>query len=180
MRRIAILLTCGLGLLLTDCAGGNPAGRAGPAAGSEAARRAREQNVTEKLLSTYDSNSDGVLSRAEMEAGLARDFAVIDKNHDGKLSRAETQDENDRRWRLEGPQSSPLIDWNSDGSISYDEFATSTRNLFDQIDSNKDGAITREELRARPGDDSERGPRQGREPRGSRGGEPGNDGPGGS
>ncbi len=40
----------------------------------------------EGMLAMYDSNNDGVVSRAEYEQGRAAQFAAVDSNADGKLS----------------------------------------------------------------------------------------------
>ncbi len=101
------------------------------------------------LLGAYDTNKDGSLSRAELEAGLKKDFDAVDKNHDGKLSAEEVREENDRRWKLYGPQSSPLIDWNHDGYVDFDEFATASRTLFEQLDTDHNGILTPQEMRPR-------------------------------
>ena len=39
-----------------------------------------------------------------------------------------------------------LIDWNQDGFIDYEEFATTARSLFDALDKNHDGKLDPEEL----------------------------------
>jgi hypothetical protein len=100
------------------------------------------------LLLRYDANSDRQITRDEMEAGLKRDYDTADANHDGKLSSDEVQAENQRRWTQEGPQSSPLMDWNMDGNVSVQEFGGAVRSLFTTVDRDKDNIVTVEELRA--------------------------------
>jgi Ca2+-binding EF-hand superfamily protein len=128
-----------------------------------------ERNI--RLMITYDANSDGTVTREELEAGLRRQFAAADTNGDGRLSTPETQAENDRRYKANGIASSPLIDWNQDAFISYEEFATTARSLFDALDKDRDGKLDGDELMV----PRMRGMR-GRGPRG--GGPPGEMGPG--
>ncbi len=104
-----------------------------------------EQNI--KLMLSYDENSDGVVTRQELENGLRRQYATADLNHDGKLDLREMQAENDRRFRAFGTEASPLIDWNQDGIIDFDEFASTARSVFEDMDKNHDGKLDANELR---------------------------------
>ena len=104
-----------------------------------------EQNI--KLMLSYDENSDGVVMRQELETGLRRQYATADANHDGKLDVKEMQAENDRRFRAFGTEASPLIDWNQDGFIDFDEFASTARSVFDDMDKNHDAKLDQNELR---------------------------------
>jgi Ca2+-binding EF-hand superfamily protein len=85
--------------------------------------------------------------RQELEAGLKRQYATADLNHDGKLDVKEMQAENDRRFRAFGTEASPLIDWNQDGFIDFDEFASTARSVFEDMDKNHDGKLDKNELR---------------------------------
>ncbi len=119
-----------------------------------------------RLMLSYDANSDGTVSRQELDEGLRRQFAACDVNGDGKLDSKETQDENQRRFMANGTLASPLIDWNQDGFVSFDEFATTAHSVFDQLDKDKDGRLTSDELRLPRGG---RGIMPGMEGRGGRG-----------
>jgi hypothetical protein len=96
---------------------------------------------------SYDENSDGVVMRQELEAGLRRQYVTADINRDGKLDVKEMQAENDRRFRAFGTEASPLIDWNQDGFIDFDEFASTARSVFEDMDKNHDGKLDKNELR---------------------------------
>lgn len=100
-----------------------------------------------RLIQTYDTDHDGVISKTEVEAGLQREFAACDANHDGKLSSSETQAENDRRWKESGPASSPLIDWSQDGFIDFAEFSNTARSVFSEMDRDQDGSLSVNEMR---------------------------------
>src|SRR5579884_3435609 len=104
-----------------------------------------EQDI--KLMLSYDENSDGTVTRQELEDGLHRQFAAADLDHDGKIDLKEMQTENDRRFRAFGTEASPLIDWNQDGFIDFDEFASTPRSVFEEMDKNHDGKLDGNELR---------------------------------
>ena len=102
----------------------------------------------QKLFELYDTNHDGMFSRAELEAGLRADFAKADKNHDGRLDADEARAVNQQRWENDASMASPLVDWNQDGVIDFNEFAATARSLFEQYDLDGDGVITRSEVHA--------------------------------
>jgi hypothetical protein len=110
------------------------------------------------MLTKYITNADGSLTRAQLEAGLRADFAKADTNHDGRLDETEARAVNEQRLAEDKSTASPLVDWNHDGYIDFDEFAAAPRSLFDQMDRNGDGTLTREELNPNPG--PEQGHRQ--------------------
>lgn len=148
-------------LLLTAAACAGPAARRGPPGGMMGQPRPPselEQNI--RFLLSFDGNSDGTVTREEMEAALHRQFDACDTNHDGKIDIAEMQAENDRRYRAFGTAASPLIDWNQNNQVDFDEFATTARSMFAEMDKDKDGKLVADELRIpRPG----RGPIAARE-----------------
>jgi len=112
-----------------------------------------EQNI--RFLLSFDGNSDGSVTRDELEAALRRQFDGADTNHDGRFDVAEMQAENDRRFRAAGTGASPLIDWNRNNQIEFDEFASTARSMFAEMDKDMDGKLDMDELRL---------PRQGQGP----------------
>jgi hypothetical protein len=104
-----------------------------------------------------DTDGNGTLSRAEVEKGapyLAGKFDQIDANKDGQLSRGELQ-----AWKKahKGERQAKAVerfkhaDTDGDGMISRAEAEKNAPRLakrFDQIDANKDGKLTQDELRA--------------------------------
>jgi hypothetical protein len=99
------------------------------------------------LLLHFDADHDGVVTREEMEAGLKADYAAADTNGDNCLGPAEVRAENERRLRRDGPQASPLVDWNLDGCVDLREFGTTAHSYFDLADRTKDGRVSQTELR---------------------------------
>lgn len=104
-----------------------------------------EQQV--RLMLTYDENSDGVVTREELEDGLHRQFAAIDAGHRGFLDAKEAQGENDRRSRVLGVSYSPMVDEHRNGMIDFEGFAALPRSIFDRLDRNHDGKLDQTELR---------------------------------
>jgi Ca2+-binding EF-hand superfamily protein len=108
-------------------------------------------------FSKADTNADGKLSRAEFEKAMPRlagKFDSIDTNKDGQLTRAELH-----AWRkahkgekqAKAAERFKHADTDGDGAISRAEAEKQAPRLakkFDEIDANKDGKLTQDELRA--------------------------------
>ena len=126
-------------------------------------------------LIQYDANKDGTITRGEIDAGLDAEFKRADTNADGKLDAAEFQRHSDARkaerkarieaWRAKreaegrdvrerpphdraGRNVDPMknMDWNRDGFITPDEFASRTRAQAMRADRDGDGAIATADL----------------------------------
>jgi Ca2+-binding EF-hand superfamily protein len=144
---------------------GSPKARASaPGGGSSALQMAQ-----------YDSDKDGRVTRAEVDAGITTQFNAADTSSDGKLDAAEILRYNDKRkadrraryeaWKAKAatlgrdPGRPPsdrdtvdslrAADWNLDGFITADEFGGKTRALAMRADRNGDGVIDAEELKRR-------------------------------
>lgn len=117
-------------------------------------RHSRDSSPIRALLSadvmmfvSFDTDGDLSTSRAEVDAGLEREFARADANHDGSLQPIEFQN-----WSnvvLGGSQLGPYrldFDRNVDNVITREEFDTEIRARVHDYDSNEDGALTRNEF----------------------------------
>ena len=84
MRSILFCL-CTTALLATGCNNGPK---------RVAAPKLDAKEITDKVMSTFDSNSDGVLDESELESApsLAYSLKAIDTNENGQLETAEIQD----------------------------------------------------------------------------------------
>ncbi|MEL7013212.1 MAG: EF-hand domain-containing protein [Pseudomonadota bacterium] len=94
-----------------------------------------------------DSDGDGRVTRAELDAHMKARFDRSDANGDGVLSRNEllTQAQNSAEARLE--RRIARMDTNSDGAISFDEMkAARGDRLFERADTDKNGAIDQAEF----------------------------------
>lgn len=110
-----------------------------------------------------DINKDGFIDRADHEAraGQRRDawFAAADTDKDGKLSRAEIdaadasrRAEFQQRHQTRGAERFSALDADKDGRISREEAKDHPhfQQRFDQIDANKDGYLSHDELQQAP------------------------------
>lgn len=120
-----------------------------------------------------DANTDGVLTRAEFDAGREAAFARLDTDHNGQLTRQEMRAERAERGprgrrgdRHGGPPRLERADANNDGNITRDEFLAGPIEMFSRIDANHDGVIQASERPERPerGERGERGERRGERP----------------
>ncbi len=112
----------------------------------------------------YDSNSDGVLTRQEFDAGHAARFTQMDANRDGQVTREERRAQHQARGgegRRGGHHRAAFsrADANNDGNITRDEFLARPNQMFDRIDANRNGVIEASE-RPQPRQRGEGGPRR--------------------
>jgi Ca2+-binding EF-hand superfamily protein len=139
----ALLQACSL----NPFGGSKPKPSAAPEAGAEAASgdppKPRRQSEA-MALKRFDADSDGALTRPELEQTLVADFKKEDANHDEVLDPAEARALNERL--RQEKNLSPVFDWNADGRLVYAEFATQWRTLFDRADRDRDGIVTEDEF----------------------------------
>ncbi len=99
-------------------------------------------------LARYDANHDGTLTRAELIAGLKAEYATYDTNHSNCLGPEQVRAINQMRVQQDASQASPLVDWNQDNCIDFNEYAGAMLSLFDTLDTNGDGELSPRELNA--------------------------------
>ena len=110
-------------------------------------------------LMKYDANHDGVLTRAELLAGLKAEFEAYDTDHNNCLGVDEVRAINQARVKQDASQATPLVDWNQDGCIDFHEYSGTAISLFDSLDTNGDGELTAKEIN--PASKGPGGPKQG-------------------
>lgn len=169
-----------LAVFLAGCASHGHRRGEGPdgARGAGGAKHEEEWHSPVAMLLRY-ADKDGKVTRAEMEAGLRRDFDAADTNHDGVLEMDEVRAVNEKRWNEDQAAASPLVDWNHDGVVDFNEFAATARSLFDQLDTNGDGVLSPQELNPRGTPQSKPNGEGGQTPGGHRRGGRGGRGQGG-
>jgi len=110
-----------------------------------------------------DTNKDGVVTKAEFDAGHAKHFKAMDLNHDGKLTVEEMEAAHDQhhsahgqRYEMKHEQHTGTFkeifeqaDTDHDGALSKAEAQSMPMILerFDEFDGNKDGKVTYDEIR---------------------------------
>ena len=154
MRKLPLLL-CACALALSACASDKPH-RKPPEA---------PWHPATAMLTKYVKNPDDSLTRAQMEAGLRADFDAADKNKTGCLDTDETRTINQERLAEDQSTASPLLDLTGRGCIDFPQFANTPRSLFDALDRDNNGVLTKYELRpwepAPKKDDDSNAPRSG-------------------
>jgi hypothetical protein len=105
------------------------------------------QNAT---LLRYDANHDGTLTRAELLAGLKAEFDTYDTAHNNCLGPDQVRAINEMRVKQDASQATPLVDWNQDSCIDFNEYAGTALSLFATLDVNSDGQLSPQELGSRP------------------------------
>lgn len=161
-------------ILLAGCSSTPPhPGRWNPNGGPPRDENWHSPNAT---LMHYDANRDGIVTRAELIAGLKAEFDSYDNNHNNCLSPDEVRTINQTRVQQDASQATPLVDWNQDGCIDFHEYAGTLLSLFDSLDTNGDGQLTAGEINPATKGPSvtpangKPGAHRGREPDGGEGG----------
>lgn len=147
MRRVALLSLIGAlslaGCGTTDSHHGHWDPNGGP-------RRDENWHSPNAALMRFDANHDGILTRAELVAGLKAEFDTYDTNHNNCLSPDQVRAINQLRVQQDASQASPLVDWNQDGCVDFNEFSGATLSLFDTLDTKGRGQLTAAELNPTP------------------------------
>lgn len=153
----AVAALTGLGLVTSICS----SARADNAGANPAV-------AVEAEMKMMDSNGDGKLTAEEHAAGAKTMFAAMDLNHDGKVTAAEMEAAHDQvmgkaagnkpaekaEAKLEtkpvGHMSAAdkikVIDKNGDGVLTADEHAAGSKMVFEKMDSDHDGFVSKAEL----------------------------------
>ena len=144
------VLVCGAVVLLAGwgCASGGDRGPMLTRDPRAASTQVGEIQQNIRLMLSFDANKDGSVAREEVDTGLKAQFDAADTDHNGSLNLSEIQAENARRWQASGTASSPLIDWNLDGVVSFAEFSGTAHSVFTQLDRDKGGTLAGAELEA--------------------------------
>ena len=148
MGSLIRVLACASAVLLVCLGCGGSRGPAGDLARDPRVASSQvgeiQQNI--QLMLSFDLNMDGSVSLNEVDSGLKWQFEKADADHNGVLNLNEMQAENGRRWQASGTASSPLIDWNQDGTVSFAEFSGTAHSVFAQLDRDQGGALAGVEL----------------------------------
>jgi Ca2+-binding EF-hand superfamily protein len=104
----------------------------------------RGERMAQRILARVDTDHDGKISKAEFDTESVALFKRLDKNGDGKIASDEVPA---RRWGGKGPMFGQM-DTDKDGKITKAEFTAAEDKMFQKLDTNGDGVITPDELAA--------------------------------
>lgn len=101
------------------------------------------------MLDRLDTNKDGSIDRAEMDAAHMEHFSNMDADGDGVVSQAEMRAFHERkREEARAKREARMfksLDSNGDGVLSEDEINARRQAMFEKLDKDGDGVITAEE-----------------------------------
>jgi hypothetical protein len=102
-----------------------------------------------------DTNRDGRVSAAEHEAATQKMFKAMDANGDGKVTAAEMDAAHKKvtgksasSGDMSGAQKIKAIDIDGDGVLMGAEHVAGSKAMFEKMDSNRDGQLSRDEWTA--------------------------------
>lgn len=121
-------------------------------AGSLAADRTgtfdgRHGHWGERMLLQMDSDEDGTITRAEMDAAAAARAAAIDADQDGAITVEEIDAYREKRRAERMAERLARMDRDGDGKVSVQEFEDAQTWRLARFDRNGDGMIERHEMR---------------------------------
>jgi Ca2+-binding EF-hand superfamily protein len=100
-------------------------------------------DFSQRILKRVDTDKDGKISKAEFDAEGTKLFAKLDENSDGKIASDEMPQ---RHWARFGGQMFDRIDADKDGKVTKAEFQAAGEKMFQRMDKNGDGIIEQDEM----------------------------------
>jgi Ca2+-binding EF-hand superfamily protein len=137
-------------------------GTAAVAQAPQVSVRTDVQKQIDQNFEKGDTNHDGFLNRAEVQAmtnkalqgvepKIEAEFKVLDKDGNGQISLAEFKAAAAAKLAQNPEATLQRFDANKDGKISPAEFRTPVLSAFDRVDANKDGKVTADEAKKAQG-----------------------------
>lgn len=114
-------------------------------------RAERRQEMINMIFERADTNKDGAIDRAEMEAAKKARFAAMDADGDGSISLDEMKASAAARSADRAERRFQRMDANGDGALDEAELVSARGRrhnldeMFNRLDADDDGKVTREE-----------------------------------
>jgi hypothetical protein len=112
-------------------------------------RYASQGNPDCARLQPLVTSADGSLARADMETGLTLAYKKYDVDGSGQLSMSEVAPANDAL-RAQNVNASPVMDWNGDGRVNFQEFAGGWRTMFGLCAHGGGDVVTKNDMERSP------------------------------
>ncbi|MHA2621091.1 MAG: EF-hand domain-containing protein [bacterium JZ-2024 1] len=108
------------------------------------------KDLAHKGFARLDRNGDGKISKDEFP-GKPERFTALDTNADGFITKEELQARGQQlrdRWADKKPGEQIWKKWdaNNDGKVARDEYIAAMKQLFDHLDRNGDGVLSKADL----------------------------------
>ena len=98
------------------------------------------------LLKQADTNNDGVITKAELDAAQQKKFQSFDADNNGEVTKEEILNNFTRHYEKMATRITRKFDLNQDGKVSADEFKKHAEHKLYMLDLNDDGKISKDEL----------------------------------
>lgn len=101
-----------------------------------------------KMVEEIDTDKNGTLTKAEIDAGQSQRFAEMDSNKDGNLNISEFESQWASQQRNRMVDGFQRLDEDGDGKVTRNEFDAPLDKLLKHRDVDNNGELSREELRS--------------------------------
>jgi hypothetical protein len=118
-------------------------------AGTALANPHRMHGDADGVRQKLDSDGDGQVALAEVEANAVQRATEIDANGDGRITADEVRAHREKARQSHAEKRLARFDANGDGAVSVEEFATAQSERIAKLDRDGDGVISGDEFHPR-------------------------------
>ena len=124
-------------------------------AGAQETAPARPAPGGDRIFKEMDTDGDGKVSATEHSAAAARMFATMEGNGDGKVTAEEMAAAHQKitgrapaAGEMSAAEKIKVIDTDGDRVLTADEHGAGSKVMFERMDTDRDGFVTRAEMAA--------------------------------